>query len=153
MGVATSYGQERDMPTWTTCVAKVHVNRDTGKVSVEKLTLVTDAGTIIHPDGARAQVEGAALWGLSMALYEGTEFKQGQVIDRNLNSYTPLRMRDLPELELDFIASTENPMGLGEPATTVVGPAIGNAIFAAVGVRMRELPIRPAAVLAALQAI
>jgi CO/xanthine dehydrogenase Mo-binding subunit len=69
MGVATSYGQERDMPTWTTCVAKVHVNRDTGKVSVEKLTLVTDAGTIIHPDGARAQVEGAALWGLSMALY------------------------------------------------------------------------------------
>jgi CO/xanthine dehydrogenase Mo-binding subunit len=153
LGVATSYGQERNMPTWTACVAKVHVNRDTGKVTVEKLTLVTDAGTIIHPDGAHAQVEGAALWGLSMALHEGTEFKQGQVIDRNLNSYTPLRMGDLPELELDFIASTENPMGLGEPATTVVGPAIGNAIFAAVGVRMRELPIRPAALLAALQAV
>jgi isoquinoline 1-oxidoreductase beta subunit len=153
LGVATSYGQERSMPTWTACVAKVHVNPDTGKVSVEKLTLVTDAGTIIHPDGAHAQVEGGALWGLSMALHEGTEFKQGQVIDRNLNSYTPLRMGDLPELELDFIASTETPMGLGEPATTVVGPAIGNAIFAAVGVRMRELPIRPAALLAAMQAL
>jgi isoquinoline 1-oxidoreductase beta subunit len=153
LGVASSYGQERDMPTWTACVAKVHVDKDTGEIRVEKLTLVTDAGTIIHPDGAHAQVEGAALWGLSMAIHEGTEFEQGQVIDRNLNTYTPLRMRDLPELELAFIDSTENPTGLGEPATTVVGPAIGNAIFAAVGVRMRELPIRSKAVKAALLAL
>jgi CO/xanthine dehydrogenase Mo-binding subunit len=153
VGVATSYGQERDMPTWTACVAKVNVNPKTGEVSVEKLTLVTDAGTIVHPDGAIAQVQGAALWGLSMALHEGTEFTQGQVKDRNLNTYTPLRMRDLPEMELEFINSTEKPMGLGEPATTVVGPAIGNAIFAAVGVRMRELPIRPAALLEALTAV
>jgi isoquinoline 1-oxidoreductase subunit beta len=85
-----------------------------------------------------------------MALYGGTEFVSGQVKDTNLDSYTPLRMGDVPELDVEFIDSAEAPVGLGEPATTVVGPAIGNAIFAAVGARLRHLPIRPAAVLQSL---
>src|SRR4029453_3375662 len=108
--------------------------------------IIVDAGTVVHPDGAMAQVEGGALWGLSMALYEGTEFVKGQVRDTNLDSYTPLRIGDVPELDIEFIDSTEVPAGLGEPATTVVAPAIGNAIFAAAEVRLRHLPIRPAAV-------
>ena len=131
LGVATTFGQERDMPTWVACVARVRVDRGSGAVKVEKLTLVVDAGTVVHPDGALAQVEGAALWGISLALYEGTEFCKGQVKDTNLDSYTPLRMGDVPELDIEFMPSTEVPVGLGEPATTVVGPAIGNAIFAA----------------------
>jgi isoquinoline 1-oxidoreductase subunit beta len=72
------------------------------------------------------------------------------VKDTNFDSYTPLRIGDVPELDIAFIDSTDAPVGLGEPGTTVVGPAIGNAIFAAVGVRLRHLPIRPAAVLKAL---
>jgi isoquinoline 1-oxidoreductase beta subunit len=72
------------------------------------------------------------------------------VKDTNLNSYTPLRIGDVPDLDIEFIDSAEVPVGLGEPATTVVGPAIGNAIFAAVGVRLRHLPIRPNAVLQSL---
>ncbi len=151
LGIATTFGQERDMPTWIACAARVHVDRVSGEVMVEKLTLVADAGSIIHPDGARAQMEGAALWGLSLALFEGTEFTDGQVKDTNLDSYTPLRMGDVPELDIAFLASSEVPTGLGEPATTVVGPAIGNAIFAATGARVRHLPIRPADVLAALK--
>ncbi len=150
LGVATTFGQERDMPTWVACVARVRVDRGSGAVVVEKLTLVVDAGTVVDPDGALAQVEGGALWGLSMALHEGTEFVRGQVKDTNLDTYTPLRIGDAPELDIEFIDSTEFPVGLGEPGTTVVAPAIANAIFAAVGARLRGLPIRPAAVLQAL---
>jgi CO/xanthine dehydrogenase Mo-binding subunit len=75
---------------------------------------------------------------------------EGQVKDTNLDSYTPLRMGDEPELDIEFIDSAEAPTGLGEPGTTVVAPAIGNAIYAAVGARLRHLPIRPAAILEAL---
>jgi CO/xanthine dehydrogenase Mo-binding subunit len=150
LGVASTFGQERDMPTWIACVSRVRVDRSRGVVSVEKLTIVVDAGTVVSPDGALAQVEGGALWGMSLALHEGSEFVRGQVKDTNLDTYTPLRMGDEPELDIEFVDSAEAPVGLGEPGTTVVGPAIGNAIFAAVGARLRHLPIRPAAVLQAL---
>src|SRR5262249_31555290 len=90
-GVATTFGPARSMPTWVARVARVRVDRRSGFVTVEKLTIVVDAGTLVHPDGALAQVEGSALWGLSMALYEGTEFVKGQVKDTNFDSYTPLR--------------------------------------------------------------
>jgi isoquinoline 1-oxidoreductase subunit beta len=151
LGIATTFGQERGMPTWTACVARVRIDRSSGAVIIEKLTLVLDAGTIVDPGGALAQVEGGALWGLSMALHEGTEFVKGQVKDTNLDTYAPLRIGDVSELDIKFIDSSEAPVGLGEPATTVVAPAIGNAIFAAVGVRLRHLPIRPTAVLEALE--
>lgn len=151
LGVATSFGQERDMPTWVACAARVKVDRATGKVTVEKLFLAVDAGTIVHPDGALAQVQGAALWGLSMALHEGNAFDSGQIRDTNLDRYTPLRTMDVPALAIEFPPSSEAAVGLGEPATTVVGPAIGNAIFAATGARLRHIPIRPEDVLKALK--
>lgn len=138
------------MPTWVACAAQVRADRNSGRVTVDKLTLVIDAGTIVHPDSAEAQVEGAALWGLSMALHEGTEFVRGQPKDTNLDTYTPLRMGDVPDVEVELISSTEAPVGLGEPATTVVAPAVANALFAATGARLRHLPIRPEAVLQAL---
>ena len=151
LGVATTFGQERDMPTWVACVARVRVDRTSGRVTVEKLTLVIDAGTIIHPDSAAAQAEGGALWGLSMALHEGSEFVKGQPKDTNLDTYTLLRMGDVPEFEVEFLPSTETPVGLGEPATTAIAPAIANAIFAATGARVRHLPIRPDAVRQAIE--
>jgi CO/xanthine dehydrogenase Mo-binding subunit len=151
IGLATTYGQSRSMPTWVGGAAQVHVDRITGYVNVQKIWLVVDCGTVVDPAGARAQIEGGAMWGVSMALYEGTEFKNGQVADTNLDSYTPLRMIDAPEVVIELVESTEVPTGLGEPGTTVVAPAIANAIFAAVGVRMRHLPITPEALLSALQ--
>jgi len=150
LGIASTFGQERGMPTWVACAARVRVNRTNGYVTVEKLTLVVDCGTVIDPESAQAQVEGAALWGLTLALHEGTEFVKGQPRDTNLDSYRVLRMADVPEIEVEFLPSTEVPVGLGEPATTPVAPAIGNGIFAATGVRLRDLPIRPQAVLEAL---
>jgi isoquinoline 1-oxidoreductase subunit beta len=152
LGLATTFGQERDMPTWVACAARVRVDPATGAVKVEKLDLVADCGTVVSPDGALSQMQGASLWGMSLALFESTEFRDGQVRDTNLGSYKPLRMADVPELDIEFMPSTEPPVGLGEPATTVVGPAIGNAVFNAVGARVRDLPIRPAAVLRAMKA-
>ena len=151
IGLATTFGQERDMPTWVACAARVRVDPKSGVVKVEKLDLVVDCGTVVNPDGALSQVQGASLWGMSLALFEGTEFQNGQVRDTNLGTYKPLRMADVPDLDIEFLPSTEPPVGLGEPATTVVGPAIGNAIFSAVGARVRDLPIRPAAVLKAMK--
>lgn len=150
LGIAATFGQERDMPTWTACVARVRVDRNTCMVQVEKLTMVIDAGTIVDPDGALAQAEGGALWGVSMAIHEGTAFLNGEVRDTNLTSYTPLRIADVPELDIEFVKSKEASTGMGEPPTTVVAPAIANAIFAAVGARVRHLPIRPEAVLKGL---
>ena len=144
--MAIAAGQERNMPTWSACVAHVRVDPETGEVKVLKLTSVMDCGTVVHPDGALAQTEGAMLWGLSLALHEGTSIKEGQVADTNLNSYTPLRMADVPELDISFVENTEIPTGLGEPGLIAVAPAIGNAIFNAVGARVRNLPITPKAV-------
>ncbi len=82
------------------------------------------------------------MWGVSLALHEGATFDNGQVRERNLNAYTPLRLADAPELDIHFIESTEMPVGLGEPPLIPVPPAIGNAIYAATGIRPRDLPIR-----------
>lgn len=151
IGIACTHGQERDAPTWCACVAQVHVDRATGKVTCQRLDMAIDAGSLIHPDGALAQAQGGALWGLSMALHEGTEIVNAQVRDLNLDAYSPLRMADLPELNVEFIDSGTVPTGLGEPPVTAPAPAIGNAIFNAIGVRIRHLPIRPEDVLAALK--
>ena len=130
------------MPTWTACVAHVAVDTETKAVNVKKIWQSIDCGTVVHPDGAMAQAEGATLWGLSLALHEGTTFEAGEVKDQNLDTYRPLRMADVPELDINFMESTEFPTGLGEPPLIAVPPAIGNAIFAATGNRLRDLPIR-----------
>ncbi|NNF18048.1 MAG: xanthine dehydrogenase family protein molybdopterin-binding subunit [Gammaproteobacteria bacterium] len=142
MGVAIAQGQERTMPTWTACVAHIAVDQGTKKITVKKIWQTIDCGTVVHPDGAMAQAEGATLWGVSLALHEGTQFRDGAVADNNLDTYTPLRMADVPELDLRFVDNTEFPTGLGEPPLIAVAPAIGNAIFAATGQRVRDLPIR-----------
>ena len=142
LGVAVTAGQERNMGTWIGCVAHVAVDPATKAVEVKKIWQTIDCGTVVHPEGAMSQAEGACLWGVSLALHEGTVFKDGQVADQNLDTYTPLRIDKVPELDIKFVESTEFPTGLGEPPLIPVAPAIANAIFAASGIRVRDLPIR-----------
>jgi isoquinoline 1-oxidoreductase subunit beta len=151
MGVACVSSQERATASWTACVAHVAV-APSGEVKVKKLTVATDVGTQVHPDNIRAQVEGAALWGLSLALYEKATLKDGGIEQTNFDTYTPLRMSQVPEVAVSVIANGEKATGVGEPAVTVIAPAIGNAIFNAVGARVRSLPITAEAVKAAMKA-
>lgn len=145
MGVACVSSQERATASWTACVAHVAVN-DSGEVKVKKLTVATDVGTQVNPDGIRAQVEGAALWGMSLALFEKATMKDGAIEQTNFDTYTPMRMSQIPEVAIAVIANGEPATGVGEPAVTVVAPALANAIHNAVGARVRSLPITADAV-------
>jgi isoquinoline 1-oxidoreductase subunit beta len=149
MGVACVSSQERATASWTACVAHVAV-APSGEVKVKKLTVATDVGTQVHPDNIRAQVEGAALWGLSLAMYEKATLKDGGIEQTNFDSYTPLRMSQMPEVAVNVIANGEKATGVGEPAVTVIAPALGNAIFNACGARVRALPITAESVKAAM---
>jgi CO/xanthine dehydrogenase Mo-binding subunit len=151
MGVACVSSQERKTASWTACVAHVAV-APSGEVKVKKLTVATDVGTAVNPDGIRAQVEGGAMWGLSLALYEKATMKDGGIEQSNFDTYTPLRMSQMPEVAVNIIANGEHATGVGEPTVTVVAPAIANAIFNAVGARVRSLPITADAVKAAMKA-
>ncbi|MGD9836278.1 MAG: molybdopterin cofactor-binding domain-containing protein [Afipia sp.] len=150
MGVACVSSQERATASWTACVAHVAVD-DSGEVKVKKLTVATDVGTQVNPDGIRAQVEGAALWGMSLALFEKATMKDGAIEQSNFDSYTPMRMSQVPEVALAVIANGEPATGVGEPAVTVVAPALANAIYNAVGARVRSLPITAEAVKAGMK--
>jgi isoquinoline 1-oxidoreductase subunit beta len=150
-GVACVSSQERDTASWTACVAHVAV-ADDGTVKVKKLTIASDVGTAVNPDGVRAQVMGAASWGMSLALFEKATMKDGGIEQTNFDSYTPMRMSQIPEFEIAVIANGEKATGCGEPAVTVVAPAIANAVFNAVGARVRSLPITPEAVKGAMKA-
>lgn len=151
MGVACVSSQERATASWTACVAHVAV-APSGEVKVRKLTVATDVGMQVHPDNIRAQVEGAALWGLSLAMYEKATLKDGGIEQANFDTYKPLRMSQVPEVAVNVIANGDKPTGVGEPAVTVVAPAIGNAIFNACGARVRALPITAEAVKAGMKA-
>lgn len=152
IGVACVSSQERAHPTWTACVAHVAVNPETGDISVKKLTVAMDVGTVVNPDGVKAQIEGSTLWGMSIALLEKASMKDGGIEQTNFDSYTPMRMSQAPELDISIIGNGEPAQGCGEPAVTVVAPAIANAIFNAVGARVRSLPITADAVKAAMKA-
>ena len=151
MGVACVSSQERATASWTACVAHVAVS-SSGEVKVKKLTVATDVGMQVHPDNIRAQVEGAALWGLSLAMYEKATLKDGGIEQTNFDTYTPLRMSQTPEVAVNVIANGDKPTGVGEPAVTVIAPALGNAIFNACGARIRSLPITAEAVKANMKA-
>jgi isoquinoline 1-oxidoreductase beta subunit len=152
MGIACVSSQERSSPTWTACVAHVKVDPKSGEVTLKKVTVAMDVGTIVNPDGVRAQIEGSIFWGTSLAMLEKATLKNGGIEQTNFDTYTPLRMSQMPEIDVSIIGNGEPAVGCGEPAVTVIAPAIGNAVFNAIGARVRSLPITAEAVKAAMKA-
>jgi nicotinate dehydrogenase subunit B len=139
--------------TYVATVAEVAVDRQTGNVRVEKMTVAVDAGLIINPSGMRAQVEGATLFATSRTLKEAVTFDRARVTSSDWLSYPILRFTEIPDIQISLINRVDLPAGgIGEPPNTTPPAAIGNAIYDALGVRIRELPFTRDRVKAALRA-
>ena len=122
-------------------VAEVEVS-DAGAVKVHRFTSAADCGMAVNPDGFRAQVESAVIFGLSAALYGEITIEHGAVEQQNFTDYEVVRLADTPEIEVHIHESDAPLGGAGEPGIPPVAPAVVNAIFAATGVRIRELPVK-----------
>src|SRR5256885_1076498 len=109
---------------------------------VHRLVYAVDCGRPINPEGIRAQVESAAIYGLSAALHDAITIKGGRVEQSNFNDYQMPRMSETPMTEVHVVMSKEEPTGIGEPGLPVIAPALCNAIYAATKKRIRRLPIR-----------
>jgi isoquinoline 1-oxidoreductase subunit beta len=151
MGIAVSSAEERQSPTWVAGIAEVTVDRNNGHYKINRLTIAMDPGTVINPHNAKAQIQGAALWGTSQVMAERLTLKDGALEQSNFHDYTPIRLADVPPIDVELIDSGHHPSGVGEPASTIVAPAVANAIYNAVGVRVRHMPITAEAVLAGLK--
>lgn len=135
-------------------VAEVDVDQDTGGVEVRRLTIANDCGPISNPDGLRNQLEGGALHGVSRTLFEEVTWDREKITSVDWRTYRPLYVgASVPEIQTVLINRTEGEaMGAGETAVTVVAGAIANAIFDATGARIRQVPLTPDRVKAALDA-
>jgi CO/xanthine dehydrogenase Mo-binding subunit len=133
-------------------IADVIVDRKTGNVRVERLAIAHDCGLIVNPNGLRNQIEGNAIQAMSRALKERVAFNTSGVTSLDWHSYPIVRFSDVPAVEIVLIDRTHEPvLGAGEATTTVIAPAIGNAIHDATGIRLREVPFTPDRVAAALR--
>ena len=112
-----------------------------GRVRVERVVGAVDCGIAVNPDVVRAQIEGGVIFGLSAALYGKITVANGRVEQSNFDDCPVVRMNEAPPIEVHIMASAEAPGGVGEPGTAGVFPALTNAIYAATGVRLYELPI------------
>jgi len=135
-GIAASYNQG----IWVAEVAEVTVRDDSLKV--DRIICAIDCGLVVNPQGAVNQVEGGIVDGLAAALYGKITVKDGIVQESNFHDYRFARMRDVPNIDVHFVDSSDSPRGLGEGPLAPVAPAVTNAIFAATGRRVRELPIQ-----------
>ncbi|HXX17019.1 MAG TPA: xanthine dehydrogenase family protein molybdopterin-binding subunit [Candidatus Eremiobacteraceae bacterium] len=135
-GIAGYYSFE----TYTACVAEVRIVDQA--VKVNRLVYAVDCGRPINPEGVRAQVESAAIYGLSAALHDAITIRAGRVEQSNFNDYDLPRIAETPKIEVHVVQSTEEPTGIGEPGLPVVMPAVCNALFTLTGKRIRRFPIR-----------
>ena len=134
------------------CVAEVSVERSSGKIRVHRIWSSLDAGIVVQPDNAVAQMESAIIYGLSSVLSERVTFKDGKVQQSNFHNYRVMRMADVPEeIHVKLIVSNESPTGIGETGLPITGGAVANAVAALSGIRLRHLPFTPERVKKAIE--
>jgi isoquinoline 1-oxidoreductase beta subunit len=128
--------------TYLACVMEVDVSKD-GDITLRRGVIAVDCGITVNPDTVRAQMEGGLIFGLGTAMFNRITFKDGVVEQGNFDDYRAIRINEAPKIEVYQIDSGEAPGGIGEAATSAAAPALANAIFAASGKRLRELPFAP----------
>ncbi|MBM4264785.1 MAG: xanthine dehydrogenase family protein molybdopterin-binding subunit [Deltaproteobacteria bacterium] len=153
---STRFGNESGAYNYGAQAAHVHVDPETGKVTILDFVVASDCGTVIYPLGAEGQVEGGLAQGIGYALTEGLQFDEGRPVNPNFSDYRIPSMRDMPPLQHAFADSYEptgpfGAKGLGELNMDPTAAVINNAIFDAVGVRVKTLPITPEKILKALK--
>jgi isoquinoline 1-oxidoreductase beta subunit len=114
-------------------------------VRVHRVTAAVDCGTVVNPDTVEAQVEGAVVYGLTAALRDEITVKDGAVEQGNFDRFEPLRIDEMPAVEVLIVPSGEAPGGIGEPGLPPIAPAVVNALAALTGKRYRRLPLGPVA--------
>lgn len=125
----------------TVLAGVAEISIESGEAKVHRIVCVVDCGQVVNPAIIESQVEGGLIFGLSAALYGDVTIKAGSVQQQNFNTYRVLRINEIPRIDVHLLPSDELPGGIGEPAVALVAPAIGNAICAATGKRLRSLPI------------
>src|SRR6202166_4221349 len=148
LGVATMVKDD----TLSAGVAEVSVDRSTGKLKVHNVWCAIDAGIAVQPRNVAAQTEGSIIYGLGHVLREKITIKDGRVLESNYTDYQVARMSDVPNIEVKVISTDNPPTGAGEDGVPLVAGAVGNAIAALTGARLRELPFAPERVRDALGA-
>jgi isoquinoline 1-oxidoreductase beta subunit len=143
-GFGMGLAMHRSFLTYAATVAQVQID-DAGKVHIQRVDTALDAGTVVNPEMARNQFEGAAVMGTSIAFYGEITATNGVIDQSNFDSYPVARMNTAPrEVHVYIVESDAPPGGIGEPGLPAIAPAICNAIFAATGKRIRELPLTKA---------
>ncbi len=138
-GIACAY----DFGTTVAAVAEVSIIEDTNQIRVHHITTAMDCGLVINPDGARAQMEGNVMWGVSASLQEEVKIKDGRVALNNFESYPLLTMKEAPTVNAILVdTGGQEPSGVGEPPIGPIGAAIANAVFNLTGQRLRRLPLK-----------
>jgi isoquinoline 1-oxidoreductase beta subunit len=133
-------------------VAEVSVDRASGKIAIHNVWVAIDAGIAVQPKNLAAQTEGSIIYGLGHVLREKITIKDGHVQEANFTDYEPARMSDVPNIEVKVVSTDNRPTGAGEDGLPLLACAVGNAIAALTGVRLRELPFAPERVRGALGA-
>lgn len=119
----------------------VEISMKNGAVKVEKVTCAVDCGVPVNPDVIRAQMEGGIGYGLGAVMRNEITLTKGEIEQYNFPDYEPLRINEMPNVEVHVVPSTEPPTGVGEPGLPPVGPALANAIRAATGTHITQLPM------------
>jgi isoquinoline 1-oxidoreductase beta subunit len=127
--------------TYVAQVVQVTVD-SANKIKVDKVFAAVDCGVVLNPDMLKNQIEGGIIFALSAALQGEITVEAGAIVQKNFDTYEPLRYNQTPEIQIYIDENDEAPGGMGEPAVPCIAPALCNAIYAATGKRIRKLPLK-----------